>query len=148
VTATEGVVTLKRPPHSVFGELVSDDDNYYRFRLTPDFVISLGARIKVAGEALAGKKVELIAHEHSGDELLPYERLLGDAMHGDATLFNRSDAVDAAWRVFDPILGDITPVHEYEMGSWGPQEADAIASDIGGWHNPAGADKADETENN
>jgi len=136
VTATEVVVTLKRPPHSVFGELVADDDNYYRFRLTPDFVISLGARIKVAGEALTGERVELVAHEHSGDEMLPYERLLGDAMHGDATLFNRSDAVDAAWRVIDPILGDVTPVHEYESGSWGPQEADAIVSDIGGWLNP------------
>jgi glucose-6-phosphate 1-dehydrogenase len=148
VTATEVVVTLKRPPHSVFGEVVADDDNYYRFRVTPDFVISLGARIKVAGEALAGKRVELVAHEHSGDEMLPYERLLGDALHGDATLFNRSDAVDAAWRAIDPIVGNRTPVHEYESGSWGPREADAIASDIGGWHNPAPAVKADESENN
>jgi len=148
VTATEVVVTLKRPPHSVFAELIGDDDNYYRFRLTPDFVISLGARIKVAGEALAGKRVELVAHEHSGDEMLPYERLLGDALHGDATLFNRSDAVDAAWRAIDPILGNRTPVHEYEIGSWGPREADAIASDIGGWHNPVPALKADESENN
>lgn len=136
VTATEVVVALKRPPHSVFGELIADDDNYYRFRLTPDFVISLGARIKVAGETLAGKNVELVAHENSADEMLPYERLLGDAMHGDATLFNRSDAVDAAWRVIDPILDNVTPVHEYESGSWGPHEADAIAADIGGWHNP------------
>jgi len=136
LTATEVLVALKRPPHSVFGELVSEHDNYYRFRLTPDFVISLGARIKMAGEALAGKKVELVAHEHEGEEMLPYERLLGDAMHGDAALFNRSDAVDAAWRVIEPILGDATPVHEYERGSWGPEEAGAIASDIGGWHNP------------
>jgi glucose-6-phosphate 1-dehydrogenase len=135
VTATEVLVTLKRPPHSVFGELVADHDNYYRFRLSPDFVISLGARIKVAGEALSGKKVELIAHEHSGDEMLPYERLLGDAMRGDATLFNRSDAVEAAWRVIEPVLGNVTPVHEYQGGSWGPAEAEAIAVDIGGWHN-------------
>ena len=80
--------------------------------------------------------------------MLPYERLLGDALHGDATLFNRSDAVDAAWRAIDPILGDRNPVHEYESGSWGPREADAIASDIGGWHNPAPTLKADESENN
>jgi glucose-6-phosphate 1-dehydrogenase len=136
VTATEVLVTLKRPPHSVFGELVADHDNYFRFRLTPDFFISLGARIKVAGEALAGKQVELIAHEYSGDEILPYERLLGDALRGDATLFNREDAVDAAWRVIEPILGNVTPIHEYDSGSWGPQEAHVIASDIGGWHNP------------
>ncbi len=141
VTATEVRVTLKRPPHSVFGEVVAEHDNYYRFRLTPDFVISLGARIKVPGEALAGQNVELIAHERSGDEMLPYERLLGDAMRGDATLFNRGDAVEAAWRVIDPILGSVTPVHEYESGSWGPQEADAIASDIGGWRNPTPTEK-------
>jgi glucose-6-phosphate 1-dehydrogenase len=135
VTATEVLVTFKVPPHSVFGELVSAHDNYYRFRLTPNFLISLGARIKVSGEAFAGKQVELIAHEHPGDEILPYERLLGDALRGDATLFNREDAVDAAWRVIDPILGDAVPVHEYEPGSWGPKEADIIAADIGGWYN-------------
>jgi len=135
VTATEVLVTFKRPPHSVFGEVVAAHDNYYRFRLTPDFVISLGARIKVSGEAFSGKPVELIAHEGRGDEILPYERLLGDALRGDASLFNREDAVDAAWLVFEPILGDAAPVHEYEAGSWGPKEADAIAADIGGWHN-------------
>ncbi|MGE5218906.1 MAG: glucose-6-phosphate dehydrogenase [Chloroflexota bacterium] len=135
VTATEVLVAFKRPPHSVFGEVVAAHDNYYRFRLTPDFLISLGARIKVGGEAFAGKQVELIAHERPGDEILPYERLLGDALRGDATLFNREDAVDAAWRVIEPILGDVVPVHEYETGSWGPKEADAVAADIGGWHN-------------
>ena len=67
----------------------------------------------------------------------PYERLLGDALRGDPTLFNRVDAVEAAWRVIDPILGDVTPVHEYALQTWGPPEADAIAADIGGWHNPA-----------
>jgi glucose-6-phosphate 1-dehydrogenase len=140
-TATEVLVTLRRPPHSLFGEVVGGHTNYYRFRLNPDFVISLGARIKVAGEAMSGKKVELIAHEQPGDEMLPYERLLGDALRGDATLFNREDAVDAAWRVIDPILGNVIPVHEYEPGSWGPPEADAIAFDIGGWHNPAPTDR-------
>ena len=135
LTVTEVLVTFRRPPHSVFGEVVSVHDNYYRFRLTPHFLISLGARVKVSGEAFVGKQVELIAHEHPGGEILPYERLLGDALRGDASLFNREDAVDAAWRVIDPILGDVVPVHEYEPGSWGPKEADTIAADIGGWHN-------------
>ena len=142
VTVTEVLVTLKRPPHSVFGEVVADHDNYFRFRLTPDFLISVGARIKIAGEAVAGRKVELIAHENNGEEMLPYERLLGDAMRGDATLFNREDSVDAAWRIIDPILGKMIPVHEYERGSWGPEEAGAITSDIGGWLNPTAADEA------
>jgi glucose-6-phosphate 1-dehydrogenase len=136
VTATEVLVMLKRPPHSVFGEVVESHSNYYRFRLSPDFVISLGARIKVGGEAMAGEKVELIAHEESTDQMLPYERLLGDAMRGDPALFNRVDAVEAAWRVIDPVLGNVTPVHEYAIDTWGPPEADAIAADIGGWHNP------------
>jgi len=57
-------------------------------------------------------------------------------MRGDGTLFNREDAVEAAWQVVDPILGDVTPVHEYGQGTWGPAEAETIAADIGGWHNP------------
>lgn len=136
VTATEVLVTLKRPPHSVFGGWVAGHANYYRFRLSPNFVISLGACIKMAGEAMSGERVELVAHEQPGDEVLPYERLLGDALRGDATLFNREDAVEAAWRVIDPVLGSVTPVHEYEPNTWGPPEADAIAADIGGWYNP------------
>ena len=136
LTATEVWVTLKRPPHSVFGEVVAPHANYFRFRLSPDFVISVGARIKVAGEEMVGEEIELVAHEQSSGEMSPYERLLGDAMRGDAALFNREDAVEAAWRIVDPVLGDVTPVHEYGQNTWGPSEADAIAADIGGWHIP------------
>jgi glucose-6-phosphate 1-dehydrogenase len=64
----------------------------------------------------------------------PYERLLGDAMKGDAALFTREDSVEAEWRVVEHILGDATPIHNYEPGTWGPAEADRIVSD--GWHNP------------
>ena len=142
VTATEVLVTLKRPPHSVFNEIVDTDANYYRFRLSPDFVISLGARIKAPGEAMAGEEVELIAHEQPSDQMSPYERLLGDAMRGDATLFNREDAVEAAWRVVDPVLGNRTPVYEYESNTWGPHQADAIAAHPRGWHNPTSAEDA------
>jgi glucose-6-phosphate 1-dehydrogenase len=136
VTATEVLVMLKRPPHSVFDEVVNAHANYYRFRLSPDFVISLGARIKAPGEAMAGEEVELIAHEHPGDQMSPYERLLGDAMRSDATLFNREDAVEAAWRVVDSVLGNRTPLYEYEPNTWGPQQADAVAPGLEGWHNP------------
>ncbi len=72
----------------------------------------------------------------------PYERLLSDAIRGDTTLFARQDSVEAAWRVVDPVLGDVTPVHEYGQGTWGPSEAEAIAADIGGWHNPQTAQVA------
>jgi glucose-6-phosphate 1-dehydrogenase len=136
VNATEVLVALKHPPHAVFDNAVLGRANYYRFRLNPDFVISLGARIKAPGEAMVGEEVELIAHEHPGDQMSPYERLLGDALRGDAALFNREDAVEAAWTVVDPVVGGATPVYDYEPGTWGPHEADAIAADIGGWYNP------------
>jgi glucose-6-phosphate 1-dehydrogenase len=136
VTVTEVLVTLKRPPQSVFGEVISAQSNYYRFRLSPDVLISLGARAKVEGEMMSGESVELVAREDPGDDTPPYERLLGDALRGDSTLFPREDSVEAAWRVVNPVLGDVTPVHEYEPGTWGPREADGIADDIGGWHSP------------
>jgi glucose-6-phosphate 1-dehydrogenase len=69
----------------------------------------------------------------------PYERLLGDAMAGEATLFARQDAVEAAWAVVDAVLGNATPVHAYEPGSWGPVEADRLTADVGGWAQPGGS---------
>ena len=136
VTATEVMVTLKRPPQAVFGEIEPRQSNFLRFRLSPNVVIALGARAKVPGEAMIGEEVELIARHHSGDEMAPYERLLGDAMRGDATLFAREDSVEAAWRVVDPVLGNVTPVYRYEPNTWGPQEADALVAGAGSWHNP------------
>jgi glucose-6-phosphate 1-dehydrogenase len=140
-TATEVLVTLKRPPQSVFGEVVSPHANYFRFRLSPDIVISIGARTKVEGGVMSGEDIELVAHEDAGDDTPPYERLLRDAMKGDSALFTREDSVESAWRVVDPVLGDVTPVHEYEPGTWGPREADELTADIGGWHDPKGATK-------
>ena len=72
----------------------------------------------------------------TADELDAYERLLGDAMHGDGMLFVREDAVEAAWAIVDPILGNVSGLHSYEPGSWGPREADRLITDVGGWHNP------------
>ncbi|MEO8261530.1 MAG: glucose-6-phosphate dehydrogenase [Pseudolysinimonas sp.] len=136
VTCTEVLVELKQPPRSVFGEAPPNrgDANHLRFRLSPDVSIALGVRSKLAGEAMIGRHVELIAAHADADEMEPYERLLGDAMRGDATLFTREDTVEAEWRVVERILGDATPVHLYEPGSWGPAEADRIVS--GCWHKP------------
>jgi glucose-6-phosphate 1-dehydrogenase len=133
VTATEVLVKLRRPPVS----RSLSENNYFRFRLSPDLSLSLGAKIKRPGEGLESMPVELSAvTESQSGELQPYERLLTDAMHGDAMLFVRQDAVEAAWAVVEPVLDDATPVHEYEPGTWGPAEADALAADTGGWHNP------------
>lgn len=134
VTATEVFVVLKRPPQAVFREVAPAQSNYIRFRLNPDVFISIGARAKVPGEAMVGEEIELIARHQSGDEMLPYERLLGDALRGDAALFAREDGVEAAWRVVDPALGHATPAIEYAPGSWGPTEADRLAAAVGGWH--------------
>jgi glucose-6-phosphate 1-dehydrogenase len=138
VTATEVLVELKPPPRSVFHEALSElsRTNYLRFRLGPDVAIALGMRSKVPGEEMAGQDVELLAARSAANGALPYERLLGDAMKGDATLFASEDAVEAEWRTVDGILGDATPVHEYEPGTWGPTEAERIISRSGGWHEP------------
>ncbi len=140
VTATEVLVELKRPPQAVFGEVEPGQSNYLRFQLSPRIVLALGARAKLPGEAMLGEAVELVACHQHGDEMDPYERLLGDAARGDASLFARQDSVEAAWEVVDPVLGTATPLHEYEPGTWGPAEADALIAADGGWHSPAPAD--------
>ncbi len=136
VTVTEVLAEIKRPPQEIFDESKPHRSNYFRFRLGPKVLISLGARAKMAGESWIGEDVELIARHQSGDEMTPYERLLGDAMRGDAALFAREDSVESAWRVVGPVLGNATPVHEYEAHTWGPSEADQIIAGDGGWHNP------------
>ncbi|HET6147248.1 MAG TPA: glucose-6-phosphate dehydrogenase [Polyangia bacterium] len=134
VSTTEVLVTLKRPPLRRLGP---EEPNYLRFRLSPDVTIALGARVKKPGEQMVSEPTELkVVHHPDGDEMDAYERLIGDAMAGDATLFARQDAVDAAWRIVDPILGDVTPVHEYEPGAWGPPDAARLAAVVGGWHVP------------
>ena len=134
-TSTEVLVRLKRPPLRKIGPA---DTNYLRFRLSPDVIIALGAQVKHPGEQMVSEPTELkVVHQPDGDEMDAYERLLGDAMDGDATLFARQDGVEAAWSIVEPILGDVTPVQEYEPGTWGPAEADRLTAECGGWHTPA-----------
>jgi glucose-6-phosphate 1-dehydrogenase len=134
VTATEVVVTLRRPPQVLFHEALSA--NYIRFRLGPEVVIAIGARAKASGEAMVGEDIELSLCHQDPEEMQPYERLIADAMMGEATLFAREDSVEAAWAIVDPILGDITPVYPYEPGTWGPAEAERIIARHGGWRGP------------
>ncbi len=111
------------------------------FGLGPDVSISLGARTKVPGDRLVGEDVELIAHREPGVNVSPYERLLIDAMNGDAELFSRQDIVEASWRIVDPVLDDATPLHLYPQGSWGPEEAEHLIAGDGGWHAPGRRDR-------
>ena len=137
---TEVVVELKQPPPVVFGEPPSRDGNYVRFRLSPQVVIAIGARAKKPGEGMRGQPVELSVMEGpeqgAGNRLEAYERLIGDAMVGDPTLFARQDVVEAAWAIVDPVLRCGLPVIEYEPGSWGPPEADRLVAEVGGWNTP------------
>ncbi|HTK90810.1 MAG TPA: glucose-6-phosphate dehydrogenase [Verrucomicrobiae bacterium] len=134
ITATEVVVTLRPPPQVLFHEALSA--NYIRFRLGPEVMIAIGARAKAAGEAMVGEAVELSLCHQDPEEMQPYERLIGDAMMGDATLFAREDSVEAAWAIVDPILGVTTPIYPYEPGTWGPAEADGSIAPHGGWRCP------------
>ena len=136
VTATEVWVELTQPPLDLFRDVKPDGANYYRFELSPDVTIALGAHTKRPGEQMTGQHVELVIHEDTIDYEPPYARLLTDAMHGQASLFARQDAVEEAWEIVDPILGNVTPVHEYERGTWGPPEADRLMAGVGGWRNP------------
>jgi glucose-6-phosphate 1-dehydrogenase len=136
ITATEVRVTLKAPPLDIFDPSETMPCNYFRLRLSPEVVISTGALVKRNGEDMRGEPVELTARHQSSDEKSPYERLLGDAVKGDTSLFTQDDSVEAAWQVVDPILRGGLPVVEYEPGSWGPQQADAIVDGNDTWHDP------------
>jgi glucose-6-phosphate 1-dehydrogenase len=136
VRATEVVARFKRPPQDIFGASDRQCPNHLRYHLAPRVEMALGMRVKVPGEAMAGRQVELECSRTPGDEMMPYERLLGDAMRGDATLFTREDEVEAAWRVVDPVLAAAPPVRPYEPRTWGPPEADQLVAADGGWHDP------------
>jgi glucose-6-phosphate 1-dehydrogenase len=135
-TFTEVHATFKKPAHGLFDSNVTGHDTGLSFRLSPDVSITLAARIKKPGEAMVGEDTRLVEHVNTGDEMEPYERLLGDAMRGDRTLFGSEAGVEAAWRIVDPVLNSDEPLHEYDRGTWGPDEAASIAANVGGWIKP------------
>lgn len=135
VTVTEALVKLRQPP-AIFADLIPAH-NYFRFRVTPDLALAVGATVKESGDQWRGEPVELLAKASSDPtELLAYEELLDDAMHGNQVRFARQDYVEEAWRIVDPVLDNATPVRPYKPGTWGPQEADALTQAVGGWDNP------------
>jgi glucose-6-phosphate 1-dehydrogenase len=135
VSCTEVVVRLRRPP-TVF-PTASPATNYFRFRISPDVTGAVGMTVMDPEEKMIGEPVELLASHHPGaGEMDAYERVLGDAMEGDATLFAREDYVEEAWRIVDPVLKANTPVFEYDPKTWGPNEINELVTPPGGWHNP------------
>lgn len=134
--ACEVVVRFKKPPLRLFADPPVGEANYVRFRLAPSPAIAVAARVKRAGEAFVGDQRELSLLDEQPREMAPYDRLLGDALEGNGTLFSRQDSIEAAWAVVDPVLKRHPRAVPYRPGTWGPKHADALAASIGGWHNP------------
>jgi glucose-6-phosphate 1-dehydrogenase len=135
VTCTEVLVRLRLPPTVLKASALTN--NYLRFRISPEVTIALGMTVLPPGEEMIGRNAEMVASRHpQPDEMDAYERVLGDAMVGDATLFARQDYVEEAWRIVDPLLKEVTPVYQYEPATWGPSEVDARVMPEGGWNNP------------
>src|SRR6476659_111221 len=134
VTCTEVLVQLHQPPTMYKGFDLKP--NYCRFRISPDVTLAFGLNVLAPTED-TDETVELLASHHQGaDEMDAYERVLGDAMAGDASLFAREDYVEEAWRIVDPVLKAGTPVYEYDQKTWGPSEVDQKVTPSGGWQNP------------
>jgi len=135
VTSTEIVVRLRQPPTMYEG--FDLQPNYCRLRISPDITFAVGANVIAPGQETVSAMAEMMGTQHPrADEMDAYERLLGDAMAGDATLFAREDHVEEAWRIVDPVLKAKTPVYEYEPGTWGPKEVDKAVVPAGGWQAP------------
>jgi glucose-6-phosphate 1-dehydrogenase len=138
-TAAEVLVELKPPPQRLFDDSMPEGGlaNYLRFRLAPNPVIAVAARVKRAGEQFIGDQHELTLLNAQPNEEQPYERLLADALAGEGALFTGEEAVEAAWAVVDPVLEHHHHADPYDPGSWGPTQADALIAPHGRWHNPA-----------
>lgn len=140
VTATQVMVQLRPAAHELFGPGL-EAANHVRFRLGPGRVsIGLGVRTKEPGETMRGRATELLMCDEEVGAMSAYERLIGDAMRGDPTLFARQDSIEAAWRIVGGVIGTTggqpVALRTYAQGSWGPSAADALAHDVGGWHDP------------
>jgi glucose-6-phosphate 1-dehydrogenase len=135
VTCTEIVVRLPQPATMYQG--FDLEPNYCRLRISPEITFAIGANVIAPGQETVSTTAQMLGTQHPrADEMDAYERLLGDAMAGDATLFAREDHVEEAWRIVEPVLKATTPVHEYEPGTWGPKEVDQRVSPPGGWQTP------------
>jgi glucose-6-phosphate 1-dehydrogenase len=138
VTATEVDIKFKRPPHDVFGIEPFAVSNSLRFRVWPETAVGLHLAGKKPGAGLEPQPEDLSFSGQQGSDMRPYDRLIGAALDGDRWLFSGQDQVEASWEVVDAVLGDVTPVHPYARGTWGPPEADRLLRDRDTWYDPAG----------
>ena len=134
VTCTEVLVRLKQPPTMYEGYDLKS--NYCRLRISPDISFGICMNTISVDDETASQPVEITGRRYPrAEEMDAYERVLGDAMAGDPTLFAREDYVEEAWRIVDPVLKAGTPVYEYEPKTWGPKEVESVTPP-GGWQNP------------
>jgi glucose-6-phosphate 1-dehydrogenase len=134
VTATEVIVRLRQPPTMFKFDLAS---NYLRLRISPDVTNAIGMNVLSEESDTVGESTEMIASHHpDAKEMDAYERVIGDAMAGDPTLFAREDYVEEAWRIVDPVLKSGSPPFDYEQKTWGPGEVGRVTPE-GGWRDPA-----------
>jgi glucose-6-phosphate 1-dehydrogenase len=143
VSCLEIIARFRKPPTA---SMRGDDatQNYMRFRLSPEITSAMAVSVAPLLEGGKRQTVELVASRHPRpEEMEAYERVLSDAMAGDATLFARQDYVEEAWRIVDPMLKAVTPVYVYEPHTWGPKEVDQSVLPPGGWDKPAPEDQED-----
>jgi glucose-6-phosphate 1-dehydrogenase len=142
VTCTEILVRLRRPPDVYHASAL--EQNHIRLRISPDVAIAIGVMVLTPDKEIVGQPIEMVANHHpEANEMDAYERVLGEAIAGDTTLFAREDYVEEAWRIVDPVLRADTPVYEYEPGTWGPPEASQSILPRGEWHDPVIASEKD-----
>jgi glucose-6-phosphate 1-dehydrogenase len=135
VTCAEIVVRFRQPP-TMYSEF-NLNANYFRFRISPEVILAFGMNVIAPGEDTISQTDEMIVSQHPrADEMDAYERVLGDAMAGDSTLFAREDYVEEAWRIVDPVLKAGTQILEYDPNTWGPGEVNQTVAPVGGWQNP------------
>jgi glucose-6-phosphate 1-dehydrogenase len=137
VTATEICITMKPPPHDVFGIEPALPEDTLRFRIWPETQVSMTLHGKKPGAGWEPQAQELTFAEQPGSDIRPYDRLIGAALDGDRWLFASQETVEAAWKIVEPVLGDAVAVHPYARGSWGPAEAERLLPPGDSWHDPA-----------
>jgi glucose-6-phosphate 1-dehydrogenase len=139
VTATEVLFKFRKPPHDVFGLGAEAGANQLRTRIYPDDQVGVTVVGKKPGPDMAPQLRELSYTGQAPEQMMrPYDRLIGAALSGERYLFARQDTVEAAWRIVQPVLGDVVPLHVYQRGSWGPAQAAALVPAGETWHDPAG----------
>ncbi len=138
VTATEVTVRFRHPPRDIFGLAPLPHNNELRFRVWPETAVTLTLAGKKPGPGWEPQMEELTFAQRPGSDQRPYDRLIGAALDGEHWMFAQQDTVEAAWKIVEPVLGDVVPVHPYAKGSWGPEEADRLLPDRDMWHDPAG----------